>query len=146
MERYIDLAKEYYQETISLSRLAELYMMEGNFQVALNQLDALKATRDLKTEEQANYSICSSKVNDAAKAEELLQQIINSGSQYNLGTKEYYQAYIASFLGQKEEAVELLVEAVRQGYTYGWTEFHNDFAFKDIDSHPQYSRILSYWH
>jgi hypothetical protein len=58
-----------------------------------------------------------------------------------LGDRLYWQACIASLLGEKERAVALLKEAFSQGLEYS-VNIHRDIALEPLWDYPPFKELL----
>jgi tetratricopeptide (TPR) repeat protein len=75
---------------------------------------------------------------EALKISEELQQITRP---YLFGYHTYCRACIASLLGEREQAVELLKEAFVQGYAHG-VYLHRDIDLEALREYPPFQELL----
>jgi tetratricopeptide (TPR) repeat protein len=62
---------------------------------------------------------------------------------YLFGLIPYYQACIASLLGEKEKAVKLLQESVDQGGTFGpGSRYHPNLALEPLADYPPFKEFI----
>jgi tRNA A-37 threonylcarbamoyl transferase component Bud32/tetratricopeptide (TPR) repeat protein/TolB-like protein len=79
-------------------------------------------------------------VGDRGKALGFSKLLEDNKTPYLFGTSTYYRALIAAFLGDKEDAVNLIREAIRQGYAY--PNIHGAMALERLKDYPPYIQLM----
>jgi predicted Ser/Thr protein kinase/TolB-like protein len=78
---------------------------------------------------------------DRTRAMEVSEWLKNLRGPYLFGGNTYERACIAAILGDKEQAVALLKESFRQGYSFG-TGIHKDFDLESLWNYPPFIEFL----
>ena len=81
------------------------------------------------------------RLGDRAVALEMSQRLAEVDEPFTMGQPSYLRASIAAQLGDHQEAVGLLQQAVSRGY-YRWGSFHIDLAFDPIRDDPEFQEIV----
>jgi tetratricopeptide (TPR) repeat protein len=90
-----------------------------------------------------NISICgqlAAILGDKEKALTFSKQLEDNKTPYLFGVPTYYRALIAAFLGDKEDAVNLIREAISQGYAY--PGIHGHIALERLKDYPPYVQLM----
>ena len=77
---------------------------------------------------------------DRDEAQKISSQLENIKRPYLWGDHTYGQACIAALLGEKENAVNLLREALSQGVTY-WS-LHPDMNLEPLSDYPAFKELV----
>jgi tetratricopeptide (TPR) repeat protein len=77
---------------------------------------------------------------DRGKALSFSKQLEDNKTPYLFGTPTYNRALIAAFLGDKEDAVNLIREAISQGYAY--PSIHGTMALERLKDYPPYIQLM----
>ncbi len=77
---------------------------------------------------------------DREKALSFSKQLEDNKTPYLFGTPTYYRALIAAFLGDKEDAVNLIRKAISQGYAY--PSIHGAMALERLKDYPPYIQLM----
>jgi tetratricopeptide (TPR) repeat protein len=77
---------------------------------------------------------------DKEKALTFSKQLEDNKTPYLFGVPTYYRALIAAFLGDKEDAVNLIREAISQGYAY--PGIHGHIALERLKDYPPYVQLM----
>ena len=75
------------------------------------------------------------------EARKISDELKKIGRPYLFGGHTYWRACIASLLGEKQRAVELLRESFAQGNPYG-IYLHQDFDFEPIKDYPPFKELM----
>jgi serine/threonine protein kinase/tetratricopeptide (TPR) repeat protein len=75
------------------------------------------------------------------EARKISDELKNISRPYLFGEHTYWCARIASLLGEKQHAVELLREAFAQGWNYS-VEFHRDLDLEPIKDYPPFKELM----
>ena len=77
---------------------------------------------------------------DRGKALGLSKQLEDNKAPYLFGAPAYSRAMIAAFLGDKEDAVNLIREAIRHGYVY--PSIHRTMALERLKDYPPFIQLM----
>jgi hypothetical protein len=81
------------------------------------------------------------RLGDRASAERIAEALRLFDGRYRFGRRTYCRARIASLLGEKEKAVDLLRAAFTQGYRFTIT-VHRDPDFEPLRNYPLYQDLI----
>jgi serine/threonine protein kinase/tetratricopeptide (TPR) repeat protein len=81
------------------------------------------------------------RMGDKKKALSISEELKNIDSPYLFGNHTYWRACIASLLGDKERAVNLLTEAFNQGRRYG-VYLHKDMNLEPLRDYPSFKELM----
>lgn len=85
--------------------------------------------------------LLAARLGDSVKAERISQELSNVELPYVFGHVTYARACIASLLGQRERAVELLRRAFSQGLMYGMLGLHHDRDLEPLRGYPAFEDL-----
>jgi len=88
----------------------------------------------------SNYGSLAAITGDREKAIDISKQLAEIKPAFRAGTPTYYRALIAAFLGEKENAVALLRQAIGQGYTY--PSVHGAMAWERLADYPPFIQLM----
>ena len=77
---------------------------------------------------------------DKDKAQAISDQLAEDKTPYLYGEIAFARAQIAAFLGEKENAVALLRQAISQGYTYPIV--HYSMAWERLADYPPFIQLM----
>jgi tetratricopeptide (TPR) repeat protein len=109
--------------------------------------EARKVFQELAREEPQNIEIqgylgaLACRLGNRAEAERIDKDLSMQNPRYRYGRHLYCRARIASLLGQKDKAVELLSEAFAQGYRFS-ISVHHDPDFEPLRNYPPYQELI----
>jgi tetratricopeptide (TPR) repeat protein len=78
---------------------------------------------------------------DVTRAREAFERWRNADHESEYGALAYETARIHAVLGNREEAIEALRQAVHDGF-YRWNELHREFAFEGLREDPEFQDIM----
>ena len=81
------------------------------------------------------------RMGDKKKALSISEELKNIDRPYLFGNHTYWRACIASLLGDKERAVNLLTEAFNQGRSYG-VYLHKDMNLEPLRDYPSFKELM----
>jgi serine/threonine protein kinase len=94
-------------------------------------------------EDQEYLAVCgmlAAATGDQEKAETISKQFAGDKTPYRFGETTYWRAQIAAFLGDKENAVKLLRQAVNEGKLY--PDVHGDMAWEKLKDYPPFITLM----
>jgi tetratricopeptide (TPR) repeat protein len=77
---------------------------------------------------------------DREKALSISKQFADDKTPYRFGQTTYWRAQIAAYLGDKEDAVKLLRQAIGEGFAY--PDVHGDMAWEKFKDDPSFVTLM----
>ena len=81
------------------------------------------------------------RVGDRKDALEMSRRLAEVDEPFTMGQPSYLRASIAAQLGERDEAIRLLQQAVSRGFSR-WGSFHVDTAFEPLRDDPEFQEII----
>lgn len=121
-------------------RARALYM-SGRWKEAAPLLEALAADRSDDVELQAYLASVAARRGDGATARKIVGEIGAQSGPRNTAAVMYIQARVAALLGEREEAVRLVREAISRGYTQN-NMIHYDIDMESLRAYVPFKQAL----
>jgi tetratricopeptide (TPR) repeat protein len=146
-------AREYYERIISLqddgqenSAVSQALYYMNEYSRAEPLFEELHRKDPLDVTTMARLAVCYHKNSKVNKAQELLEKINATRSDYQFGSVDYAIAQYNSRIGNKSKSLQHLLKSVADGNIYTLTTFQNDPHFLTYLDDPGFNEIMTFWH
>jgi DNA-binding SARP family transcriptional activator/TolB-like protein len=149
VRRYAEAAVNWYStptaaglaDTISLAGHARAAYTAGKWSEARQIYERLMAINPLTPDWVAGAGASAARLGDTAVAEALLQRIQSLPNAYLFGRRSRSAATVATALGRKDLAVQLLARCLKEGTGRRWN-WHEDPDFVTLLGYPPFMELL----
>jgi tetratricopeptide (TPR) repeat protein len=149
VRRYTDAAVEWYavptsagqSDTVHLLGHARASYNAGRWEEARQLYQRLMAINSQSPEFVGGIGMTAGRLGDAAQADSMLRQLKSMKLAYPFGRPSRWAANIAAVLGQREEAVQLLSQALREG-SGRYNEWHTHPDFQILADYPPFLELI----
>ena len=90
---------------------------------------------------QANVGVTAARIGDRNSAEVISKGLAAGEAPFTLGGPSFARAAIAAQLGDRDEAIRLLRQAITRGFS-GYRQIHVEISFDPIRDDPEFQEIL----
>ena len=124
------------------AEFAEVLYSAEQWQASRQIFEELAAQDSAMVPYKVFLGLLAARLGDSVKAERISQELSNVELSFVFGHVTYARARIASLLGQRERAVELLRRAFSQGLMYGMSGLHRDKDLESLRGYPPFEDLL----
>ncbi|MFC1559399.1 protein kinase, partial [Gemmatimonadota bacterium] len=87
------------------------------------------------------HGTCAANIGNRTEAEQIMSRLASTTDRYLIKDSYYWQARIASILGEEEAAIALLNSAIENGKNFG-LYLHRESDLFPLHDHPDFQRII----
>jgi tetratricopeptide (TPR) repeat protein len=149
VRRYAEAAVNWYAtltaagvaDTVHLWGHARAAYTAGRWAEAREIYERLMAINPITPEWVAGSAATAARMGDTARADSLLSRVLTLPNNYLFGRRSRSAAQVAGALGRKDQAVQFLVQGIKEGIGRRWN-WHEDPDFFELLDYPPFKELL----